>query len=299
MILVAGGDADPNIACLANRLAERGTPRTMLRVGRGTAPRLTWDLVEDRLRIDGEPIDPCAVFLRYDVFTQLQDGGPGSQRRAGRWYHALLSWALAHENVTYFNRSYGARHTAKPYTLLLAKAAGLAIPQTLISNDPEALDELDPEGWIAKPVTGGEHTEVVADVCHDKTWRHLFADAPTIIQRRLAAPDLRIYRIGDRWFPFTLCSEKIDYRASRKPTIQPAAAALDLIRALAALMNQLGLDFGAADFKQCADTGQYLFLEVNSAPMFSAFDRVISGALTDAIADWLTATPTPSASRIL
>jgi hypothetical protein len=52
-------------------------------------------------------------------------------------------------------------------------------------------------------------------------------------------------------------------------------------------MEHLGLDFGAADFKRCPETGDYRFLEVNSAPMFSAFDRVVSGALSGAIVDWL------------
>jgi hypothetical protein len=248
---------------------------------------LTWELVEDRLSIDGEAIEPGAVFLRYDVFSHLRDHSAESQRQAGHWYHALLSWVLAHESVAFFNRGYGARHPAKPHVLLLAKSAGLAIPRTVISNDLATLEQLDVGKWVAKPVTGGEYTAVIADVLHEASWRARFADAPTIVQQRLEAPDLRIYRVGDRWFPFTLISAEIDYRASRDVTIMPAAAPLDLVRALAALMNHLGLDFGAADFKCCPDTGWPLFLEVNSAPMFSTFDQVLSGALADAIIDWL------------
>jgi hypothetical protein len=54
-------------------------------------------------------------------------------------------------------------------------------------------------------------------------------------------------------------------------------------------MDEFGLDFGAADFKASPETGRPLFLEVNSAPMFAAFDRVAAGALCDAILDWLVA----------
>lgn len=43
----------------------------------------------------------------------------------------------------------------------------------------------------------------------------------------------------------------------------------------------------AADFKACPRTGRLLFLEVNSGPMFSAFDAAGHGCLTAAMADWL------------
>ena len=52
-------------------------------------------------------------------------------------------------------------------------------------------------------------------------------------------------------------------------------------------MDALNLDFGAADFKTSPDTGRYLFLEVNSSPMFAAFDAVSDGAVSKAILDWM------------
>ena len=56
--------------------------------------------------------------------------------------------------------------------------------------------------------------------------------------------------------------------------------------ALTRLCNRLGLDFAAADFMTDAD-GSLVFLEVNSQPMFAAFDRVADGALCNAIIDHL------------
>jgi hypothetical protein len=52
-------------------------------------------------------------------------------------------------------------------------------------------------------------------------------------------------------------------------------------------MNILRLDFGAADFKTCPKTGRFLFLEVNSSPMFAAFDAASDGAVSRAIAESL------------
>jgi hypothetical protein len=101
-------------------------------------------------------------------------------------------------------------------------------------------------------------------------------------------PDLRVYRVGEAWFAFELRSEKLDYRVDADVKITALTPPSDLTRPLGRLMEHLGLDFGAADFKHCPETGDYRFLEVNSAPMFSAFDRVASGALSGAILDWLT-----------
>ena len=287
MLLVAGGQADPNVVCVSKRLTSRGEQAKALLVGKDSAPRVTWDVTQDRLWIEGEPVAPSAVFLRYDVFSYLEGGSQEKQRRAGKWYHTLLSWALAHEKVAFLNRKYGASQASKPRNLLLARAAGLPIPRTLISNDLAVLDDLSADRWIAKPVTGGEHTELIDNLRHENARRQNYLAAPTIIQQRLETPDLRIYRVGDKWFPFVLESDEVDYRASRNVKVQPAAAPLGMVRALAVLMNSLGLNFGAADFKQCSETGRHLFLEVNSAPMFSSFDQILSGEMTDAIIDWL------------
>src|SRR5918998_4180707 len=162
MILVAGGDADPNLAHLLRRLDARGAPHRALLAGASASPRLTWRLGDGPLWIDGAEVRPTALFLRHDVFTHLRDRRPESHRRAGRWYHALLSWALAHEDVALLNRGYGARHASKPHALLLARRMGLAVPETLVTSEPDAVDRLDGAEWIAKPVSGGEYTRELA-----------------------------------------------------------------------------------------------------------------------------------------
>lgn len=288
MIVVAGGEADPNIALLARRLAMRRIPHLMLTVG-ARSPRLTWCLADDRLQVDGVEVAPRALFLRHDVFAYLADRQPASWTRASRWYHVLMSWALAHEEVAFLNRRHAGRHASKPYVLHLARRLGLHTPDTLITNDLHDLDAADGAGWVAKPVTGGEYTRLLIDARADETWRDRCAAAPAIIQRRLVGPELRVYRVGDRWFAFSLRSEALDYRATTDVAIDVVPAPGDLTAPLGQVMDRLGLDFGAADFKACPETGRQLFLEVNSAPMFAAFDRVVDGALSDAVLDWLAA----------
>jgi hypothetical protein len=50
------------------------------------------------------------------------------------------------------------------------------------------------------------------------------------------------------------------------------------------------MDFGAADFKTDPETGQLVFLELNTSPMFARFDQVSGGQVCAAIIHELTAT---------
>jgi hypothetical protein len=289
-VMVAGGGRDPNIRCVMDRLTDRGVDHLALLIG-SSPPKLTWTLGGDRLSIGGMEVAPRAVFLRYDVFTFLSTGQPESRRHAARWYHAVQSWVLSHEETAFLNRRYGTRQVSKPYVLTLARRLGLEVPDTIVSSDPTVVlssaDDGIGDAWIVKPIDGGEYTRVLSEAVMDGEWVRRSGASPSIIQRRLLSPDLRIYRVGEAWFAFTLRSGEIDYRTDKAVSIASLQSPPQLVEPLRRLMDQLGLDFGAADFKTCPDTGRLLFLEVNSAPMFSAFDRVVDGALSDAIVDCL------------
>jgi len=50
----------------------------------------------------------------------------------------------------------------------------------------------------------------------------------------------------------------------------------------------VGIDFCACDFKTRPDEPVPLFLELNSGPMFAAYDLAVGGRLADAIVAQLT-----------
>ena len=103
--------------------------------------------------------------------------------------------------------------------------------------------------------------------------------APAIVQQRLVPPELRLYVVGDRYFAFNVISPELDYRSTQNCRVEPTEVPSALIAGFGALLARLGLDFAAADFKTCPDTGELLFLEVNNGPMFAAFDLATSGEL--------------------
>lgn len=293
-VLVAGGDRDPNLLALAAALARRGAPHRLLLVGEHYHPGLTWVLAgdaphEDRLEVDGEALAPAAVFLRYDVFTHLADRRPASAHRATAWYTALSGWLEAHPEVRCLNRRRGLRSPPpKPYQLALARRLGLPVPATLVGNVVERIAAFRPGGAVVKPVAGGEHCRPLDEALAETPVRDGVAPAPAIVQAALVPPERRVFVIGRRLFGFDVASTALDYRSDPATRVTPwPDLSAPLATGLRRLARALDLDFAAADFKTCPDSGRLLFLEINTGPMFAAFDAAADGAVGDAIAELL------------
>ena len=290
-VLVAGGDADPNLGSLLARLADRGVEHEALLVGAGSHPHVTWDLEADALEIGGEERRPAALFLRSDVFTGLAARRPEPFQRAAAWYTTLAGWALSHPEVRLLNRASARQVTNKPEVLHLARRLGFDIPPTLVTNDQARLtEELERRELIVKPVNGGDYARDLREVLAGAATVNGSLASPAIVQRRLVPPEVRVYRIAGRCFPYQLVADALDYRSTADCRILPLETAdlpEGLTGRLVALMDHLRMDFGAADFKACPDTGRLQFLEINNSPMFAGFDAASEGRLTHALADFL------------
>jgi hypothetical protein len=291
-ILVIGGDADFNLGSLTARLEERGCPHRAVSVGATGNPSVVWDLQGDLLTVDGEEVRAAGAFVRHDVFTHLADRRPATAQRASAWHATLAGWLWAHPAVRLLNRRASAPSN-KPYHLVEARRAGLEIPRTLVTNDRARLEEeAAARPMVAKPVPGGGYCHPLADVLAAAPGRDGRTASPAIVQNRLEPPEVRVYAVGGRFIPFSVQSELLDYRASRDTRVEPlplSAVPAALVAGLGRLMDTLGMDYGAADFKTDPDTGRLVFLELNSSPMFAAFDAAAGGVVSDAIIDFLLA----------
>lgn len=288
-ILVAGGDRDPNLRALNGALERRGTSVAFLQVGEAHHPWIDWDLESGRLLIDGEELNPRAAFIRYDVFTHLADNRPASSFRAGAWYTTVMGWVASHESVRVPNRRALHQSTNKPQVLHLARQAGLAVPPTHVTNHLGQLAGFAPgKRKIVKPVNGGGYCQRLDEVLEKTESRDGAAAAPAIVQTELVPPEVRVFGIGGRLLAFSVASDDLDYRENQSARVTPLDEVPSGVgEGLLRLMDGLGLDFGAADFKTCPDTGRLLFLEINTGPMFAAFDQASNGAVTTALADFL------------
>lgn len=185
-------------------------------------------------------------------------------------------------------RRRGLSPPAKPFQLALARRCGLPVPATMVGNRIDRLTSFRPGPKVVKPVAGGDHCRPLDEVLAETPERDGVAPAPAIVQAALVPPERRVFVIGDRLLGFDVASAALDYRSDPATSVTawdevPTPLATGLRR----LARALDLDFAAADFKTCPQSGRLLFLEINTGPMFAAFDRAAGGAVTDALADLL------------
>ncbi|MEK7748232.1 MAG: MvdC/MvdD family ATP grasp protein [Nitrospirota bacterium] len=168
------------------------------------------------------------------------------------------------------------RASRKAFQLGEATAVGLRIPRTLITSDPiqarRFIGELGVERTVYKSFSATEHTWRETRVLRKNELDLLdhLRLAPVIFQEYIPAEvDLRITVVGSQIFAAAIHSQEGDYKADfrmdmGRSRITPAVLPREIERLLLALMERLGLVYGAIDVRRTPD-GEYVFLEVNTA----------------------------------
>ncbi len=270
MLLIVGGSNDHNIKCLAEAAEWRGSPCRVIYTDTVPAPSVSWKPGETSIKINGEVFEAegTSLFIRYDVFSDM----PSTTKSA--LFDAIKGWAIANPCVGMINRGNENLEMNKPRALVLAKICGFETPETWITSDFNKF--ANKEDYIAKPVSGGDYTKVLSEL-QDKTGK------PYIVQKKLTYPELRLFRVGTHFFAFEISSGLLDYRIDKHPEMKEVTPEPYLVEAMQKLSTMLGLDYAAADLKTNPDTGRLEFLEINTMPMFTGYDVVASGKLSDSL----------------
>jgi glutathione synthase/RimK-type ligase-like ATP-grasp enzyme len=287
-LLLAGGHEDFNLTSLADAAHRANVELLDLRLPESESLAFCWNPEEDVARFLGENIKATGAFIRHDVFGRMKDPRPEVSLRALAWYQTVMGWLLSQPRIRMFNREISQAATNKPAALVFAREAGLRIPPTLITNEAGNFSSEQRESLIAKPVAGGDYCYSLAEALGKADLRSGLAAMPAIVQKRLVAPEVRIYVIGQAAFAFEVRSISLDYRVNQDAELSLLPEAPQELAKLRVLMSRLGLDYGAADFKTDPDTGQLVFLELNTSPMFARFDQASGGQLCAAMIQELT-----------
>lgn len=214
---------------------------------------LEWDLESDKLSVNGVETIFSHYFGRSNVFGKVSNLMMAN-------YYLMKNYLIAHPEISRHNHKYEQETPTKASNLLLAKKTGLKIPRTVIGT---SIDETDA---IIKPLTGGFHTSPGS--------KAIFT---AILQQRIIGVNRRLFVVGKQSFGFDIHSTKLDYRDDPNVSITASVfddATIDKAHQLAEL---LGLTYAALDF-----VGDY-FLEINTLPMFAAFDPLTNGNLAKSI----------------
>ncbi len=195
----------------------------------------------------------------------------------------------------------------KVWQLDVARACGLQVPRTLVTNDPT-------RARAFAEAQGVERTIYKAFQGSEDAWREtrllkpgeldridLVRHAPVIFQAFVPADaDLRVTIVGDRIFPAAIRSRAdaypIDFRmdmggARIEACALPAAVEAGLRR----LMARLGLVYGAIDLRRTPE-GEHVFLEINPAGQWLFVEDQTGQPIAAALADKLAAADRSAAS---
>ncbi len=240
------------------------------------APPVSWAMHEDLLRVGDKTFAPAgaSMFVRYDVFSLLAPVVPAGQQALNAvWYDFIKGWALAYPEIGMLNRGNEGHDFNKLRGLIMARACGFNIPETIVTNDYAQFK--NPADYIAKPVNGGAPTCGLEDLDNKA--------APYFVQEKLDYPELRIFRAGKHYFGFGIGSKTLDSRNDEGMVLTEETPPPHLVEALRRLTDRLNLEYAAADFKTCPRGRGFLFLEVNTMPVLTGYDNAVSGRLSDAI----------------
>jgi glutathione synthase/RimK-type ligase-like ATP-grasp enzyme len=303
---IFGSDDDPQVHAVAAELRALGAddvllPDDALEAGlpvssvdgrvvyRGVD---TSDLVGCYVRSIPAPYAPYVerddeLVLYEDWFTRYMQ----SRERASFAVAWLLS--LQARGVRLVNPPHAASVLQyKPFQLDALRRAGAQVPRTLISNDPDAVRAFHAEvkDVVFKPLMGGALTRALDAEVLDQL--EAVRRAPVIFQERVAGDDLRVMLAGDEVVSSVAIrtpSQHLDFRED--PAYQGGDASYEDVRlpdevqrCCREAARACGLLFAGIDIKR-TPTGRWVFLELNSSPIYLDVERKRGHPISRAVAE--------------
>lgn len=265
------------------------------------------------MAIDGRLVDLAACraawWRRPQPYTLHEGMSPDVLSFSYSECHEALAGAWAALECVWVNRPERdavAHH--KPYQLAIATRVGLTVPRTLITNDPvdarEFIEELGVSRTIYKTFLAAEGCWRETRVLRDEELALLpsVAIAPVIFQEYVdAESDIRVTVVGPRIFAAAIRTAPAAYTADYRMNLTsaqftPVDLPARITAHIRALMDGLGLVYGALDFRRTAG-GEYVFLEVNPAGEWRFVEERTGQPITAAMATLLRELDTAPPSR--
>jgi glutathione synthase/RimK-type ligase-like ATP-grasp enzyme len=180
-------------------------------------------------------------------------------------------------------------HKEKPLQLDAVRQLGVAIPATLISNDPEEVRNFASQcdRAIFKPVYGGAHTQFITEEHLDLSRLNLALKiAPVTLQEYIPGTNIRTYVIAESVYTAEIRSPALDFREDTAAELIPLELPDSVRQQCLAIRQTLMLEWTAIDWR-LKPTGEYVFLEANPSPMFLHFEKQTGFPITQKLLELL------------
>lgn len=254
----------------------------------------------DEIVIDGRRVGrPAAVYVRSLYQSPAGFGVDADEAMKDDWRRTmaafrerstlltaiLLRWE--HQGAAFYNSPTSSGNITKPYQIARLQAAGLPVPISLWTNDPEAVRRFCGEHEaIYKPVAGGAATRKVEPRDLEPERLAKLQAAPVCFQERLTGDDVRVYVIDGRVIcALRIVTDAIDFRQNEQ-SIEPIELSAKVQEQCIRAAEVMGLRYTGMDIKGDRH-GVYKILELNPSAMFLGFESRaqvdIGGPLCDAL----------------
>ncbi len=306
MILLCGIRSEPPLALVAAELDRLGAETRWFDQRRALETSLGFEVAGGG--VTGELADPDgrlpldevrAVYLRVmddRLLPEVEHLPPDASERAHvRALHDKLAAWIEITPALVVNRALAqASNAAKPYQLQLIAAAGFAVPDTLITSDPDAVIEFRARHGrlVYKSMSG---IRSIVDVLTDLDVARLdrIRWCPVQFQAWVDGIDLRVHTVGDEVFATRVTNWATDYRypgasGAPNPVVESYPIDADLGERCVRLAASLGLEFSGIDLRITPD-GEAVCFEVNPSPAFSYYEQAAGVPIAAALARRLAA----------
>jgi glutathione synthase/RimK-type ligase-like ATP-grasp enzyme len=307
-VLVIGEPDDRHVTEVAGLLAARGVRPLLFDFVRQPVigGRLTWTLGDGRagaaVNVDDEWVDlddVDAVWWRVKLVEGtgvLTRGGSMPDFALREWFAVLDSLEHLAPAARWTNRrSASSVARLKPVQLRVATEVGLAVPRTLVSNDPGELADFSASSSVYKVLTWyyRHPNEMIftsevrpGDVLTDPNAVRM---APCLLQERVAKDhELRVTVVGQETVAVRIDSQhhpdaRVDWRRAQHDVgYRVVHLESDLERALREMNRRLGLEFGAYDLAVTPD-GEPVFFEVNPVGQWLWLEQACNAPISAAV----------------
>ena len=304
---IFGSSDDPQVRAVGHYARERGAEVVVI-ASDGLARGQPLSFRDAEVTYQGESISdlrafyvraiplPSAPALEKEGEWRLHDDWFAHYMQSRERSSIYLAWLLEceREGARIVNAPQaGSVLQLKPLQLYFLRKLGAATPATVITNDPDEVRSFArsfPE-VIYKPVMGGALTRLLDEEAMERL--EAIRCAPVIFQERVWGEDIRVIVLDGAVLSAVSVvtpEQHLDFRddsiyqsgqAEYRETQLPPDIASLCCRAAAAC----GLRFAGLDLKH--RDGNWVFLELNSSPIYLDVERKMGHPISKQLADYL------------